>query len=162
MPDDLHHAVEAGEPAPAHTEVRYERKDANLRLVILFSVLLIAGAVVGHVVLYVMLGGMERQQEAQDQRGPQLPPVIRADRPHFPAQLQVIREQHKAPPLQVGDIDEMKKQRDAEEAYLTSYGPSDVHAGASRIPIAKALEMLADPAVAKDHGILAKEMKEPK
>jgi hypothetical protein len=155
MPEDVQQSAE--EP-----HVRHERRDASMGAVVVFVAVLIGGAIVAHLVLYWMLGGMERRQRAEGARGPQLPPAARDDQAHFPAQLEVIREQYRSPPLQVADIHDMDAQRAAEDALLASYGWSDRAKGAVRIPIDAALRMIEDPEKAKAHGIIAKGMKVPK
>jgi hypothetical protein len=145
-----------------HAEVRHERKDANLRWVLAFAVILIGAAITGHVLLYWLLGGLERRQEAAESRGASLPPIARENRPHFPAQLDVIREKHKGPALQVADTRDMEEQLRAENAVLGGYGWSNVAKGAVYIPIEEALRRVQDPEKARAHGIVAREMKEGK
>jgi hypothetical protein len=158
MPEDVQQVAEPH----ADTTVRYERRDAQVWMAAAFAAILVAGAVTAHLVVYAMLAGLERRQRADEARAMPLPEIARENRPRFPAQLDVIRKQHGTPPLQVADLDEMKAQRDAEDAMLKSYGWSDKAKGTVRIPIEQALKLLQDPATAKAHGIIARDMREVK
>src|SRR5260221_368213 len=122
-------------PDAVDPTVRHERKDASLGMVAVFAAALIGSAIVGHLVLYWMLAAMERRQQVERNRGPQQSPMAREDRPHFPAQLDVIRDRHRSPALQVADIRDMDTQREAEKSVLNSYGWSNPARGTVRIPI---------------------------
>jgi hypothetical protein len=156
MPEDVqHHAQEPPHPhGPVHADVRHERRDARLWFVVLTIALLVAGAGLGHLVVYGLLGGLERRQEAQENRRPGLGPIARENRPHFPDQLRAIRERYKAPPLQVGDVHDMEELRAAEEARLGSYGWSDLAQGKVHIPIEEALRLMDDANRTKARGIV--------
>jgi hypothetical protein len=147
-------------PEPVDLAVRHERKDASIGMAAVFAATLIGVLIVGHLVLYWMLGAMERRQHADRERGPQQSPIARENREHFPAHLNAIRDQYRSPALQVADIHDMDVQRAAEDAVLKSHGWSNPSKGAVRIPIAEALRLIQDPATAKAHGISAREIKE--
>jgi hypothetical protein len=147
-------------PEPVDLTVRHERKDASIGVVGVFAAALIGFAIVGHVVLYWMLGAMERRQQVERERGAQQSPIARENREHFPAQLNVIRDQYRSPALQVADIRDMDAQRAAEDTVLKSYGWANPSKGAVRIPIDEALRLIQDPATARAHGIIARDIKE--
>jgi hypothetical protein len=150
------------ENVETHAEVRYERKDANLWVVLCFSVALIVGAALAHLVVHGTMDHLEHAQATAEVREPQMPLSARENRPRFPAQLKVIEAKIKGPVLKVDDIHDMKQQREAENAVLHKYGWSDPAQGSVRIPIAAALRILDDPAAAKAHGIDARALKEAK
>ncbi len=159
MPEDVQRRAEEPPHAhgPEHAEVSHERTDARLSYVVWFAGVFIPAAILAHVVLWWLLGGLERHQETQeDRRGMRPPPIAREDRPRFPEYLPKLP----APPLQVADIEDMNEQRRREDAYLASYGWQNRAKGVVHIPIERALEIVADPARAKAHGITARPVKE--
>ena len=130
-------------------EVRHERRDAHIGLVLLVGGLLVVGAIAAHLVLYPLLRGMEsRQRTANGSRSPQLPEDVRQHRPHFPEQLEAIRAKHHGAPLQVADYRDMEALRKRENDQLKR--------------IEAAFKLIEDPAKAKAHGIIARELKEAK
>jgi hypothetical protein len=147
-------------PEPVDLTVRHERKDASIGMAAVFAATLIGVLIVGHLVLYWMLGAMERRQHADRERGPQQLSIARESREHFPGQINVIREQYRSPALQVADIRDMDAQRAAEDAVLKSHGWSNPTKGAVRIPIDEALRLIQDPAAARARGIITRDIKE--
>ena len=156
MPDAMHvHADEPPHPhGPEHSAVRYERRDARLKLVVVFVVILVGGAILGHVALYALTAGLESGQRRRELRdGPPLPAVVRESRPHFPAQLEVIQDKYHSPPLQVSDRSDMDALRARDQALLDSSKDG-------RLPIEQALQMIANPKIAQSRGIIARAPKE--
>jgi hypothetical protein len=145
-------------PEPGDLAVRHERKDASITMAAVFAATLTGVLIVGHLVLYWMLGAMERRQQVDRERGPQQSPIARENRERFPGHLNVIREQYRSPALQVADIRDMDAQRAAEDAVLKSYGWSNPTKGTVRIPIDEALRLIQDPAAAGAHGIIARDI----
>ncbi len=106
----------------------YEPSDANIRSVVLFGVGLFAAIV-------LVLFGMNRLFHylvARDRAGTVSSPFA------------LMREIPPLPRLQVFEAADQKKFRESEESVLRSYGWVDRDAGVVRIPIDRAIELLAE------------------
>jgi len=115
--------------APPPPGAKYETRDLSTRVVVIFGASLVVGAVVIHLLiwlLYVFYGSLQagaypRQYPMAHVGAPPLPP---------------------APRLQTQPREDLKKLRAEEERRLESYGWVDVARGQVHIPIDRAMELL--------------------
>ena len=110
-------------------ERRHEERDVRLRPLILFGVGL---AVLAGLVLVLLVLLFDYLAARQAELAPPPSPLLEAGRP--PPE----------PRLQVSPRRDMRDMRAEEDAALESYGWVDRQAGIVRIPIARAMELLAD------------------
>ncbi len=114
---------------PPSEGVGHETRDISTRVVVIFALSLVAGAIVIHFVvwvLFVFYGSLQaraypRQYPMAQVGPPQLPP---------------------APRLQVQPREELKDMRHEEDQYLNSYGWVTQGGGAVHIPIDRAMQLL--------------------
>lgn len=113
-------------PEPGAT---HETRDISTRVVIIFGVSLVVGAILVHFViwvLYVFYGSL------QDRAYPRQYPMAQTGAPPLPP----------APRLQTQPREELKNMRAEEERQLNSYGWVDGSRGETHIPIDRAMELL--------------------
>jgi hypothetical protein len=106
---------------------RYERRDLSPRAIALFAVGL--AVVIGVVAAIVTVFQIYAGSRFARRQPPQRPPTV-------------TRESTE-PQLQVGGASELRTMREAEERALNTYGWVDPQAGMVRIPIDRAIEILA-------------------
>ena len=105
----------------------YERSDANIRGVVIFGIALFA------VIALAMLGmGRMFHFLAVREAGP------------APSPMALTKETPPLPRLLVNEASDLKALRRTEDAFLNSYGWVDQGAGVVRIPIDRAMELLAE------------------
>ncbi len=125
-PQPVHHDAPA-----AHAHGAHEERDVNLTPVVLAGV----GVILLVVVAAVAMFGLYDVLMVQEARmSPPANPLVAAAGPRQPP----------APRLQSDPIKDLEELRAAEDKLLTSYGWVDKNAGTVRIPIARAIELLAD------------------
>jgi hypothetical protein len=115
-------------PVRDNPEVSHERSDVNIRAIVGFGIALLVTAVVIHIALYWLL-------EYYRARSPQGAPVVSPPT----AQEQTTPQ----PRLQISPRNDLAEMRAAEEKELTSYGWLDEKKQTVRIPIDRAMELLA-------------------
>jgi hypothetical protein len=120
-------------PVRDNPEVSHERSDVNIRAIVGFGVALLLTAVVIHVALYWLL-------EYYKALSPQGAPVVSAPK----AQVQTTPQ----PRLQISPTNDLAEMRAAEEKELTTYGWLDEEKQTIRIPIDRAMELLAQRGLA--------------
>jgi hypothetical protein len=128
---------EAEKQTPSNPEVRHEKRDIYVKPILWFGV----GLIVVGLLLHLLLAGMlvwfaEGRARSQPARSP-----LAGQRPHFPGNLSSIPE----PRLQESEFHDARELREAEERILTGYGWADENTWDVRIPIERAMELLADP-----------------
>jgi hypothetical protein len=106
----------------------HERSDVDVRAIALFGAGLIVLGVLIHFSLGAMLNVYTERQASH----------VGSTRP-----LSDTLGRTSQPALQVSPEEELAKLRSAEESVLTSYGWVDRKAGIVRIPIARAIDLLA-------------------
>jgi len=110
-----------------HQGSHYETSDANIRAIVKFTVglaVLIVAAMVAMVWLFGYL-------KATQQLGPPASPFAES------------QTSPPSPRLQVRPVQDLKQLRSAEDEKLNSYGWVDQKAGLARIPIDRAMDLLA-------------------
>jgi len=105
----------------------HERSDVNIRVIAGFAAALLVAAVIIHIGLYGLLAYYQRDGSA---RAP-APVTAPAEEP-FPG-----------PRLQVSPQADLAQMRKAEENALRSYGWIDKERQIARIPVARAMELIA-------------------
>ena len=106
---------------------RYERRDLSPRAIALFAVGLavVIGVVAAIVTVFQIYAGSRFARRQPRQRPP------------------TVTRESTEPQLQVGGAAELRTMREAEERALNTYGWVDPQAGTVRIPIDRAIEILA-------------------
>lgn len=123
------HHFEPGEVR--NPEVRHEPRPANVRLVLFFFFLLIVGSVLIHFSLIGLMKVFEKGRKPLD-NNPN--PILTSMPPRRPPQPQLQ-------PDPVGDLHMMREQ---EDRILQGYAWVDEKSGKVRIPIARAMQLLAE------------------
>lgn len=117
---------------PDNPEVRHERSDVSVRSIFLFGVGLLIAAVVIHLLMWWLFDYFAARAE-------------RVDRP-FPTS--VVRGTTKSVPpephLQVVPRQDLQEMRATEDAVLNSYGWVDQQTRIVRIPVERAMQVLAE------------------
>jgi hypothetical protein len=108
-------------------DVSHEQSDVSIRGIVVFAVALLVVAFVIHVALYWLL-------EFYREKAPSPKPVITAPR---------AEEQIPPPRLQISPRADLAEMRAAQERELTTYGWADKEKQSVRIPIDRAMELLA-------------------
>ena len=143
MSNDLHHANGHGD----HGNGDYEREDFSTATVIGSLIGLVVMCVVSFVIVVGMYRYLEKTQMEHAAANPMVP--MKADTRHMtpgknpgdePMEVQAFPK----PRLQRDDVDEMRDQLYGEEGRLQSYGWVDQDSGEARIPVARAMELIAE------------------
>ena len=115
--------------ATDEAERAHERADVDVRRIALVAAGLVAIAVVVHVALWFQMRGLWAARERA------LPPPVpvASARPEAPPE----------PRLQTSPEEDLRALRREEEAQLESYGWVDRQAGVIRVPIERAMELVA-------------------
>jgi hypothetical protein len=115
-----------------------------------FGAVLVAGAVIGHAVVYGMYKGMRQANQA---RQPVVPPVAR-ELPAFPRDLYGKESRVPQPHLQVHEHEELEELRRLDQAELNA-GPAWVNRrqGIVRLPVDEVMHLIADPKTAAALGV---------
>jgi len=124
-------------PAPTSAGASYlspgdrhhENTDVNVNWVLLFAMGMLIGAVLTHLVLWVFLHGLALTEPRKERR----PPPPADARPQAPPE----------PRLQTDFFSDLKQTRLDEDARLTQYEWRDKSASIVRIPIDRAMELVA-------------------
>lgn len=114
---------------------RYERRTFNVRLVLLSMAAMVVGGVLIHFFVAGVWALLDSQSRAAD-RG-QKPMLSGMQFPGEPPRLPP------EPRLQPDAVSDLHKMRDAEDNVLQTYGWVDKNAGVVRIPVARALDLIA-------------------
>ena len=109
---------------------RFERRDINPRSLGLIALMLIVSLILSSLATALLYRSFSLQtQTVEGPIGPPLPPA---------------EAQFPAPQLQIYPPDELLALRQKEEAILTSYGWVDRKSGVVRIPIERAMNLVAE------------------
>ena len=114
---------------------RHERRPFNARLVVLSIVVMVVGGVLVHFVVAGIWAILEQESRASDERRkPEISWTATANEPkRLPPE----------PRLQPDAVSDLHRMREAEDNVLQTYGWVDKNAGVVRIPVARALDLLA-------------------
>jgi hypothetical protein len=126
----------------------YERKDISVNGVVVFLVGLAALIVISYFVVDVFYGVLEKHFEAE--QAPISPLVTNAqpDTRRIPPQYgqdyaKYLKESFPAPQLETDERTQLNEVRLREEDVLSTYNYVDKNAGTVRIPIDRAMDLLA-------------------
>ena len=123
-----------------HAEEGYEHQDLGAQAVYAFLISLTVGGVVVYFVIWGFYHFMEaRQREHQPPQNPMVKQVETDTRIVSPGEIRQFPE----PRLETNERVEIKDFRLKEEQTLNSYGWVDQKAGVVRIPIERAMQLLA-------------------
>ncbi len=114
-----------------HPDVRHEPSDVNVRAIILTGIGIVILAAILYILLWLLFEALSDRQV-----GLHLPPPPLADRPSGPLPPE--------PRLQSSPSTDLREMRAEEDAILHSYGWVDEQAGVVRIPIERAMKLLAE------------------
>jgi len=114
------------DPVSSKVEARYEKRDANIRSLVMFA----AGLLMVLVATLFAMAKLFKYFTASQSLGPPASPFS-TTRP-LPPQ----------PRLQVEPHEDLQRYREAEEELLHSYGWVDQKAGVVRIPIERAMDLI--------------------
>ncbi len=110
--------------------VGHESRDVRVQPIVLAFVGLAVAAVLAQVLMYVLLGAFTAREK-------------RASQPASPLAASHGRQAPPAPRLQVAPRDDLRQLRAREDGLLHGYAWVDRRAGVARIPIERAIELLA-------------------
>lgn len=123
-----------GAAEPVHPDVRYEREDVRTSVIVRFGFWMFVAAIV----IYVGLWGLLKFFSAEvSKEQPAIPPSVAASLRRTPA----------SPRLEAVPLLSRQRTRAEEDARLSSYGWIDRSGGVARIPIDRAIEMIAERGV---------------
>ena len=123
-------------PPSEHPDVRYEKSDASIKGVALFGGILLVTGLLVHLTVYLLFADLKVRE---DQKYPPLPVLAAKKRAHLPQDLDRIPQ----PRLQQTEPLDLAELHKKEEASLTTYGWVDRKNGIVRIPIDKAMRIIA-------------------
>jgi hypothetical protein len=114
-----------------HPDVRHEPSDVNVRAIILTGLGIVVLATILYILLWLLFEALSGREV-----GLHLPPPPLADRPSGPLPPR--------PRLQSSPRSDLQEMRAEEDTILHSYGWVDEQAGVVRIPIERAMKLLAE------------------
>ena len=130
-----------------HGHGDYEREDFSTATIVGSLIGLVVMCVVSFVIVVGMYRYLEKTQMEHVAANPMVP--MKADTRHMtpgkdpgdePMEVQAFPK----PRLQRDDVEEMRDQLYSEEGRLQSYGWVDQDSGEARIPVARAMELIAE------------------
>ena len=133
---------QGGPPSGRTSNSGHEGTDLSLKPMIAFALALIALAVVVHFALGLF---MTRFEADAKRAKTQVPPLFTDQQGQFPP-----------PNTPVAPREELARHRDRERAVFTTYGWTDRDKGLARVPIDRALEILAERGLPKVKNIAPK------
>lgn len=122
--------MSSGSHDQAHAAHAHETRDVRLTPVVISGIALV---ILVAVAAAAMLGLFDFLAMVESRLSPPANPLAAVDGPRLPPE----------PRLQAHPLRDMQELRAAETQILTSYGWVDQSAGVARIPIARAMEILA-------------------
>ena len=117
-------------PSPEALARGHEGTGVNFKAIVAVAGAIIVSAIVIHLALLLLMARYERQADVT--QGP-LPPVVPPE------------ERFPEPRLQVAPDADLRRLRESEEALLEHYAWVDRSKGLIRVPIHRAMELLASP-----------------
>jgi len=136
------------QPVKSNGHPDFERKDISVNGVVVFLIGIAAMVVISYFVVHIFYGVLERHFEAQ--QAPVSPLVTNAqqDTRRIPPQYgqdyaKYLKESFPAPQLETDERTQLNEVRLREEDILSTYDYVDKGAGTVRIPIDRAMDLLA-------------------
>lgn len=144
------------------SEREHEASDVNVRAIVGFGVFLVVSGILCNVLLYGMYLGLEKWGDTRDPApNPMVEEAIKKNRPDFmdlkqktPADVQFremyrLQESFPYPRLQVNEYAEYDNYKKDQMEVLNSYSWINKDAGTVRIPIERAMEIIAERGMPK-------------
>ena len=135
-PKDTKHTV----PGPGG----YERQDVGVPGVVYFLIALAVAAILVHFIIAGLYSFLEKRTEAAQ---PAISPMIHnapKDTRKLPADYKdYLKQNFPSPQLEIDERTQLNQIRMEEEQMLASYGYVDEKAGTIRIPIERAMDLIA-------------------
>jgi hypothetical protein len=125
----------------------YEREDFSTATIVGSLIGLVVMCVVSFIIVVGMYRYLEKTQMEHAAANPMVP--MKADTRHMtpgknPGDDPMEVQAFPAPRLQSDDVQEMRDQLYSEESRLQSYGWVDQDSGQARIPVTRAMELIAE------------------
>jgi hypothetical protein len=141
MSDETKHANTAG-----HGD--YEQRDIGIAPVLYFLLGLAFAGIVAMFVVTVVYNKLEKRNEEQQVAISPLVPNVPTDTRHLPSEFhgdyeKYLKQNFPAPQLEVDERTQLNDVRLKEEQILSTYGYVDQNAGTVRIPIERAMDLIA-------------------
>ena len=135
-------------PANATGHGSYERRDIGVAGVLYFLLGLAFAGLIVHFIATGLYAYLEKQTEAQQAPVSPLVTNVPADTRHIPKEYKgdyekYLKENFPAPQLETDEPTQLNKIRLQEEQTLSTYDYIDQQAGTVRIPINRAMDLLA-------------------
>jgi len=135
---DIHHSTKT----TSHGD--FERRDIRVAAVLYFLLGLAVAGVLAHFIVAGLYSWLEKRSEAQQ---PRLSPLVH-NAPRDTRHLSVdyrdyLKQNFPSPQLEIDERTELDQVRLNEEQTLLTYGWVDQKAGTVRIPIERAMELIA-------------------
>ena len=142
MTDNFKPQADQQSSAPTH-----ERRDVNLKAIMISLVILVVVGVIVHFVLAGMLAlfGKERNRTTSRSASQRVATSISQSRPQFPE-----------PRLQISPPQDLALLRDREQTELNTYGWINESSGIVRIPISRAMELLVERGLPASNSVSGK------
>jgi hypothetical protein len=138
MTDDLKHA-------PTANQDGYERRDIGIGGVLYFLLGLAVAGVIANFAVSGLYSFLEKRNEAEQTSASPLVTGTPADTRHLPADSKKYLDQNfPAPQLETDERGQLDSIRNNEAQALSSYGWIDQQAGTVRIPIDRAMDLIAE------------------
>jgi hypothetical protein len=127
----------------------FERRDIGVAGVLYFLLGLAFAGLIIHFVVTGLFSYLDKQTEAQQTPVSPLVTNAPADTRHIPKQYtgdyeKYLKENFPSPQLEINERNQLDKVRLAEEQTLSTYGYVDQKAGTVRIPIERAMDLIAE------------------
>jgi len=123
-----------------HGKVEFEREDLGAKRILEFFAGLVVMGVVVALLLLAMFRGMDRYQKAHQ---PEQNPLVKVTEADTRKPTSKDAESFPQPRLETDEIGQLNGQRSREEEVLNTYGWVDQKAGVARIPIDRAMALIA-------------------
>jgi hypothetical protein len=133
---------ESEDTTPPNVELGHEVRDISTRVVVVFGVSLLIGAIAVHVAIWLLYLYFGRVAD-------------RAVTREYPLAQLGAPAQPPAPRLQTRPREELKQMRAEEERVLNTYGWVDANGGVVRIPIEQAMRLTLEQGLAVRPGAAA-------
>jgi Na+-transporting methylmalonyl-CoA/oxaloacetate decarboxylase gamma subunit len=122
----------------------FERRDIGIGGVLYFLIILAAACLFTAFVVNALFKFLEKQNEAEQKPISPLVTNVPKDTRHLPTTYQqYLKQNFPAPQLEINERDQLDQIRLEEEDTLATYGWVDQSAGKVRIPIDRAMDLIA-------------------
>lgn len=136
-------------PANSTSHGGFERRDIGVAGVLYFLAGLAFAGLIVHFIVTGLFSYLDKQTEAQQTPVSPLVANVPTDTRHIPKQYngnyeQYLKENFPSPQLEINERNQLDNIRLAEENTLSTYDYIDQNAGTVRIPIGRAMDLIAE------------------